>query len=104
MRMAEFIRGELTPEEEMQIERLIATDPKAREEYEEWQEFLGNLALLSRYTHKPKSRRWREAIRVKAEEERYRKKKFITSVGIITGVIGGAATAAAIAYLAIRRK
>ncbi|UZN23542.1 hypothetical protein GM182_06715 [bacterium 3DAC] len=104
MKMAEFIRGELTPEEEMRIEKLIATDPKARAEYEEWQEFFGSLALLSRYTHKPKSRQWREAVRIKEEEERYRKKKLITGIGIITGVIGGAATAAAITYLAIRRK
>ncbi len=105
MKIAEFIRGELTPEEEISVKRLLETDPEARAEYEEWKEFFGNLALMSRYTHKPKSRRWRETIRIKAEEERYKKRKMITGIGIITGVIGTAATAAAaITYFAIRRK
>ena len=104
MKIAEFIRKELTPEEEIEIKNLIATDPVMRREYEEWQEFFGHLALLSRYTHKPVQRRWREAIAVKAEEEHYRRRRMLTGFGIITGVIGGAATAAALTYLAIRRK
>jgi anti-sigma factor RsiW len=103
MKIAEYIRGELSPYEEREVKHLIDVDPRVRDKYEEWKELFGELALLSQYTYEPDGERWRESISIKAEEERYRKRRLIAGVAIITGVIGGAATAA-LTYFAIRRK
>ena len=107
MNIPEYIRGELSPEESEKIEKLLKVDGRAMREYDEWKEFFEELSLLSRYTHKPKSRRWLEAIKMRAEIDRYNRMRRFRSIGILTGVVGGAAAlaiTATLTYLAIRRR
>ncbi len=105
-KLAQYIRGELPLEEKLYVDKLIESSPEVKRRYEEWKEFFDNLALLARYTHKPTDHRWKEAIVIKADMERYKKKKLLTEIGIITGVIGSvAATAATLTYYyLVRRK
>lgn len=108
MNIPGYIRGELSPEESEKIENLLKLDGRAMREYDEWKEFFGELSLLSRYTHKPRNRRWLEAVQMRAEIDRYNRVRKYRSLGILTGVVSGAAAVLAITatltYLAVRRR
>jgi len=95
-----LLRGELSEEEERRAWEIIEQDPQLVSELTEWQELINQLKMLSNFSRRPKGI-WREAIRLRAEFERYQKRRRRKKAAIIVGAVATAAVIPAMVVGAI---
>ncbi len=95
-----LLRGELSEEEEKRAWEIIGSDPQLMREVAEWQELMNQLKMLANFSRRPKGM-WREAIRLRAEFERYQKRRSRKKTAIIVGAVATAAVIPAVVVGAI---
>ena len=95
-----LLRGELGEEEEKRAWEIISRSPELMREVAEWQEMMNQLKMLSNFSRRPKGT-WREAIRLRAEYERYQRRRNRKKAAIIVGAVATAAVIPAVVVGAI---